>query len=171
MRSSQQFERRRNVLRSVLFVIIVGTIPFYCLGFWLWGTSPASRAPQETSIPTASWTPIGRDSQGTSILAPSITPFATGTFVSPLQPTPIQFNPVNPAPVATSFIPPTAFVPSATAVIIPTSTFAPTLTPIPTNTPIPLPTNTLVPTATPLPPPTDTPLPPPSDTPETTASP
>lgn len=164
MRSSQPFTRRRQLLRTVLFLIILGTIPFYCLGFWLWGTSPASRTPRETGVPTATWTPIGFDSRSTPITAPSVTPFMTSTFISPLQPTPIQFN-----PVPTVFIPPTSFIPTSTAVIIPTSTQAPTLTPIPTDTP--LPTNTPIPSETPLPPASDTPLPPPSDTPETTASP
>ena len=37
-------ERRRRNLRIVLFAIILGTLPLYCLGFLLWGTSPQQNA-------------------------------------------------------------------------------------------------------------------------------
>ena len=33
-------ERRRRNLRIVLFSIILGTLPLYCLGILLWGTAP-----------------------------------------------------------------------------------------------------------------------------------
>ena len=138
---------QRN-LRVILFVIILATLPFYCLGFILWGAAPqtlglpgvtaTATLPPNTALPTT-----------TASSTSELLPFITATSISPLQPTPLQFFPpgggnVNP-------IPPTAFIP-ATQVVIPTSTPAPTLTPLPTATPIPQATSTTIPIF-----PTDTP--------------
>ena len=158
--------RQRNI-RIVLFVIILMTTPFYCVGFFLWGTARPSSA---LGIPTADATntPIGGDVTATKGF-PTVTPFGlTPSLLSPLLPTPYQYIPIPRQP--TSYIPPTDtpyLVP-----IIPTDTLAPTLTLIPTSTPLPTnaplpsftppPTFTLTPTNTDVPvvvPPTDTPLP------------
>jgi len=144
-------ERRRRNLRIALFIIILATLPFYCAGILLWGSAPQRAENSRTTLtPTHTFTP---GATNTPVLFPSITPlnFATSTFQSPLQPTPIQFFP------PTRFLsptPPFAF-PTATDFIFPTSTLAPSLTPYPTDTPPP--------TAAPLP--TDTPLPFPTDPP------
>ncbi len=159
--------RRQRNIRIVLFVIILMTTPFYCIGFILWGT-----AQQRSSIATPTTamtnTPIGGDITAT-VGFPTVTPFGlTPSLLSPLQPTPLQFVPINRPP--TVFIPPTStpyLVP-----IIPSDTLAPTLTLIPSGTPYPTdtaqPTFTPPPTYTPAPtntdvpvvvPPTDTPLP------------
>jgi hypothetical protein len=141
-----------------LFLIILGTLPFYLLGFWLWGTAPSSNSSAAEGTVTATQTPIGIDASATDLL-PTITPRATSTALFQLNPTPIQF------------IPPPQFSSPTPFVIIPQPTLAPTLTPFPSATPIPLPSATPIPlpTNTPLPLPTDippaTPLPPPSDTP------
>lgn len=150
MRPHEAIERRRNLLRVILFLIILGTLPFYLLGFWLWGTAPDPNAPdgptEETLVITN--TPIGSNPTETPRLLPTTTPRPTSTDWSPLRPTPPQFIP------PTSFILPTAYIPP-TQFILPTATSAPTLTPLPTNTPPP--TITPGPTLTPLLPPTDTP--------------
>ena len=156
--------RQRNI-RIVLFVIILMTTPFYCVGFFLWGTARPSSA---VGVPTADATntPIGGDVTATKGFA-TVTPFGlTPSLLSPLQPTPLQFIPIPHQP--TVFIPPTAtpyLVP-----IIPTDTLAPTLTLIPSAAPLPTdapqpsftPPPTFTPTNTDVPvvvPPTDTPLP------------
>ncbi len=159
--------RRQRNIRIVLFVIILMTTPFYCIGFLLWGTAqPRGAVTTPTALVTN--TPIGNDITAT-VGIPSLTPFGlTPSLLSPLQPTPLQFVPINRPP--TVFIPPTAtpyLVP-----IIPTDTLAPTLTLIPSGTPYPTdtpqpsftppPTATTAPTNTDVPvvaPPSDTPLP------------
>lgn len=134
-------ERQRRILRVVLFVIIVGTLPFYCAGFLLLGTSGQVRQRDTTPLPTSTLFQNAR---------PTLTPFptlrlaVTVTQLSPLRPTPRQFNPGIPI-VPTS--PPIIIVPP-TQVIIPTNTFAPTLTPFPTQVP---PTEPPPATWTPLP--------------------
>lgn len=173
-------EQRQRNLRIVLFVIILATLPFYCAGILLLGTAPANPAAANSRTQTATFTPIGRTGTVTATVRPTNTPFGVTTALSPLQPTPFQFQP---GAVATRYLSPTPF----TIPVIPTSTNAPTLTPYPTNPPPPTqvpptnappPTNPPEPTPVPLPtqvPPTDvppptveepTPLPPPSDTPQ-----
>lgn len=140
--------RRQRNIRIILFVIILMTTPFYCVGFFLWGTAQSRNS---TANPTAiiTNTPIGADVTAT-VGFPTVTPFGlTPSLLSPLQPTPLQFIPIPRQPTT---------IPSATPFlvpIIPTDTLAPTLTLLPSATP--LPTNTPLPTFTP--PPTDTPLP------------
>ena len=172
--------RRRTFVRVGLFVVILGTMPFYVLGFILWGTASDADAGSETTIATATNTAIGENEASATPLDTS-TPIVFAT-IDQLRSTPLQYNP----PVV---------IPTNPPAIIPTSTNAPTLTLFPTNTPvpqatnteaptdvplptdteipteIPLPTNTEIPTEAPLPSPT--PLPPPSDTPapEVTADP
>jgi hypothetical protein len=141
---------QRN-LRVALFVIILATLPFYCLGFILWGAAPAVPSAIRTTV-TATLPP----NTSRPTLAPSATsdnrPFITATSISPLQPTPIQFFPpgggVNPLP-PTAFLPPTQ-----PPVVIPSPTTAPTLTPLPSATAIPVATSTTIPIF-----PTDTPSP------------
>lgn len=155
---------RQTLVRGVLFLVILGTLPFYVLGFVLWGTAP-DNANAEQVTPTATNTIIG---DGGPSLTPTLrntgTPFPT---ISPLNPTPLQFITPNIPP--TIFIPPTIVIPptgtnAPTLTPFPTNTVPPTLTPIPTNT-IVVSTNTPLPTATFLAPPSDTPLPPPTNTP------
>lgn len=147
-------ERRRQILRVVLLVMIFATLPFYCLGFFLWATAP-DRSAREDVLPTMTFTPLGGLISSTPV--PTL-PLTFGTLPPALQPTPIQFNP----PV---ILPPTQFIyPTNTQpFFIPTSTFAPTLTFAPTNTqpppasPLPLPSNTPFPSSTV--PPSQTPIP------------
>jgi hypothetical protein len=149
-----QSDRRRTVLRSVFFFIIVGTLPFYLLGFILWGTAPDNSQRNITPI-VSTQTPIGGDVTPTTPPA-TWTPRPTNTPLSGLGPTPGQFIP----PVI-----PTQFPTLTPFVVIPTGTPAPTLTPFPTNTPLPLPTET------PLPLPSDTPRPQPTNTSQPTNTP
>jgi hypothetical protein len=166
-------ERRRQILRVILIGMIGLTIPFYCLGFFLWATAPDSRA-VEDRLPTSTVTPLG-GGLVTNTQVPTLSRTLGGIFPT-LLPTPIQYNPpvINP-PIVIN--PPTATQPF----FIPSSTFAPTLTfpPPATNTdlppsPLPLPSDTPIPTSTSAPtltfPPPATELPPnalapPTDTP------
>jgi len=154
-------EHRRTLIRLILFLVIVGTLPFYLLGFYLWGTAPMSESNNtaETLTPataTPSLTPINNIPTATNTLWPTWTPVMSYT-PAPLWPTPYQYNP----PVATATW---AILPSAT--LAPTLTYYPTATiaPIQTNTNTPSPTNTevipptnTVASETPFLPPTDTP--------------
>jgi hypothetical protein len=163
--------RRNRFYRNIFLGIILFTLPFYCLGFVLWGMAPRGETEEEI---TATNTIIG---EGEETDTPEFTRtiIVTRTVISTLPPTPGQFN-----PIPTSFLPPTVItIPPAT--FAPTLTFAPTNTTIPTNTwtLIPPPTNTFVPTNTTIPPtpipPTNTPtevfIPLPSDTPQSVIEP
>lgn len=134
-------ERRRQLLRVILVGIIFTTVPFYCLGFFLWGTAPQRT---DDALPTATTTLLGASATARPTQFPTLPIVSSNLPPLPsLQPTPIQILPpiVNPP---TRILSPTPFV-------IPSSTLAPTLT-------FPA-TNTLPPISG------DTPLPPPSDTP------
>ncbi len=152
---------RRN-LRIVLFLVILATLPFYCVGFLLIGL-PQERA---TPTPTATSTLPPTERTATATLLPTNIPLVTFTPISPLLPTPGQFNPGGIVPPPVFFPSPTPFFfPTATIPFIPPPTAAPTLTPFPTSTPLPQPTATTVPffptdTATPTATATDS-LPPP----------
>ncbi|NOG51850.1 MAG: hypothetical protein HND48_22275 [Chloroflexi bacterium] len=50
-------ERRRQLLRVILVGIIFTTVPFYCLGFFLWGTAP--QRTNNSELPTATTTLLG----------------------------------------------------------------------------------------------------------------
>ncbi len=156
-------ERRRTFIRVGLFFVIIGTMPFYLLGFILWGTTPDPRAESQITTQPPQNTPIGNPT--TTTPRPTLTLLPVSTL-SPLGPTPGQFIP--PPVIVRTNTPPPVFIPTSTTA--PTLTAFPTATPFPTNTNIPV-----IPTFTPIPPASDTPLPPPSDTPaptaETTASP
>lgn len=153
----ESLDRRRTVVRSVLFMIILGTLPLYILGFVLWGTATDSNAQVNdplTQQPLVTNTPLGQgDLPRTSTLRPTSTPIST---LPPLVNTPNQSFPTVPV-----------FLPTSTSFVFPTSTTAPTLTPLPTNTPVPQNTAIPQPSLTPLPPPSDTPVPaaPPIDSP------
>lgn len=157
--------RRQRNIRIILFVIILMTTPFYCVGFFLWGTAhPRGASGSPTAIVTN--TPIGGDITATSAL-PTITSIAlTPSLLSPLQPTPLQFIPINrptnvvptDTPYLVPLIPTDTLAPTLT--LLPSSTAAPSATPLPSFTPPP--TFTVAPTNTDVPvviPPSDTPLP------------
>jgi len=163
----ESIERRRRIVRIILFFIILSTMPFYCAGFLLWGTAGNVGADERSAISTS--TPIG-NGLSTATRLPTLTPLPlTVTVVSPLQPTPLQFIPINPGSGGGGggvIIPTQPFI--VPTIFIPTATLAPTLTPFPTNPPpatlTPLPTDPPLPTNTPEPLPTDPPAP--TNTPE-----
>jgi hypothetical protein len=114
----------RTVLRGVLFLIILGTMPFYALGIGIWATAPDRSAPlrltqtataQGSANVSPTWTPLGMN-RATPTTLSFPTAFPTFTPLSPLLPTPGQFFPPIRTPVPTLFIPPS-------------DTPAPTLTP------------------------------------------
>lgn len=145
--SESRFEaatRRQRNWRIGLISIIVVTLPFYCVGLFLWGTAPqraatatpTSSGPQvvtATSLPsqTPTATPLG--------FIPSITPLPI-TVVAPTQVFPTQII-ASPFPTFTQVIP--------TRFLSPTPTFPqPTVPPQPTTPPV---QPTLEITNTPLP--------------------
>lgn len=132
--------RRRN-LRIVLFLVILATVPFYCVGFLL------ISLPQErlTPTPLATGTLPPAERTATSTLMPTSIPLVSVTPISPLLPTPGQFTPGPIIPPPVFFPTATTFFPPPTLPVIPLPTAAPTLTPFPTITPLPQPTATTIP--------------------------
>jgi hypothetical protein len=131
-------ERRRRLYRAVFLGITVLTLPFYCMGFALLGSSGGVGG----RTPTATMTPIGanRTLTATNTRSPLVT--------STLLPT----NPGQPPP--TSFFP---TQPGVTIPVFPTATTAPTLTTVPTLTFTFTPEPPTI-TQPPILPPTDTPI-------------
>ena len=145
----------RHPTRTILLLIILMTLPCYCLGAVLLAVAPDDQRPgvQRTQATLGGV-------KATPFQTMTRTPFNTATRTptgEPLQATPIQGNFPTSPPLPT-FAPPPTIAPQPT-VAIPTA--APTLTPtvifIPTDTPTLIPTNTLAPTD---PPPAPTEAPP-----------
>ncbi len=144
----------QRTIRIVLLVIILLTLPCYCLGAILLATAPESQATRSgggTPVPTL----------GGVTASPTVTPFSLATptpLGGPLRPTATQLFLY---PTVPQIVFPTATItPLPTWTPLPQPTVAPTLTVPPTAT-LP-PTVTLPPTEIPLP--TNTPVPP-QDTP------
>lgn len=160
-------ETRRRNIRIALTIIIMVTIPFYCIGFGLFLFAPQGGGSRVTPVtatpgitatqpntgsPTIPVTEIvptqGGDGGFTQVAPPTV---IVPTFEQPFFPTWTPFIPPPVFPTWTPFIPPPA-APTWTPFIPPPA--APTWTPFvpPTLTPLPLPTATTIPFF-----PTDTP--------------
>jgi hypothetical protein len=128
--------RQRNI-RIILTIIIMATIPFYCIGFALYLFAPQS----SVVVPTPT-VPTG------DVVTATPTPTTEAENITPSPPT---------ADIPTAFVPPT-LRPLSPTPLFPTATlFIPTQPPVPTSTFTPQP---LPPTATTLPIfPTDTTIP------------
>lgn len=171
-------ESRKRMLRGTLLLIIVGTLPFYCIGFFLWGNAPDPNAPIQTLTQEPSNTPIGGDATATDSAISSPTALVTATLIRTLPPTPTSGGGIIIQP--TRFLSPTPFPTATFTLIPPTNTSMPptaTWTQVvrPTDTPIPFPTETftaiVLPTDTTVPPTvTETPIQLPSETPTQTAT-
>ena len=136
--------RRRQNIRLVLFLIILATLPFYCVGFALWGFAPQQngRTPVPSSTVRATVTPLATRTPGGLVPTSSL-----GTLAN----TPGQFFPppaVLPtfsggATVTFIFPTPPTLAPTLTFQVFPSATLAsfPSATPIPfiTDTAIPIP--------------------------------
>jgi hypothetical protein len=129
---TQAIERRRRNWRIGLITIIVITIPFYCVGIFLWGTAPQQRTPTPAISATTlapgipSPTPTNTPEGG---VVPSITPFPITVFPNTPFPT------LGPPPTAA----PTRFLSPTPTLLIPTQ-IPPTQPPPPpliTDTPLP----------------------------------
>jgi hypothetical protein len=171
MIENSRVDTRRRNLRIVLFIIILGTLPLYFIGFVLWGTAPSGNTTRGITTPTATFTPQTLQPTITGTVRLDLTAVVTSTLVSPLQPTPIQFVPGGGGsyiPPGGGQQPPPIQLSPTPVIIIPTSTLAPTLTPYPTLTPIPLPTSTTIPVFPTDPPPPTEPPPLPTDPPTLT---
>src|SRR5882672_472535 len=85
-------EKRRRNLRIVLFSIILGTLPLYCLGFLLWGTPQQRNVRTPTAAPVTSISTL--QTTATNVLFPSLTPFQFPTqnvpTSQPYVPPPVQ---------------------------------------------------------------------------------
>jgi hypothetical protein len=129
--------------RVVLLVIILLTLPCYCLGAVLLAYAPEGDNPPGDGRPT-----LGGATASPGV-SPTWTPFRTATWTpqgGPLQPTPLQLYLRTPVPYVfpTWTLTPTFF-------IYPSPTTAPSITAIPTNTlaATSIPTNTLAATIQP----------------------
>jgi hypothetical protein len=132
---TEAIERRRRNWRIGLITIIVITIPFYCVGIFLWGTAPQQRTPTPI-VTTATFAP------GVPTLTPSLTP--DGGVVPSITSLPITVLPPTGFPTLAppTLIQPTRFLSPTPTFIIPTQvppTQPPPPTPIPAITDTPLP--------------------------------
>lgn len=128
-------ETRRKNWRIALGTIILITVPFYCAGFFLWGT-----APQRTPTPAPTFT-SGPQVVTATTEPPTVTPFGGGVAsITPLGITP-QFPTQDNGGFPTAQLPtlqlPTRFLSPTPPPIIPTNPPPPTNPPIPTNPPPP----------------------------------
>src|SRR5689334_21168675 len=139
--------RRQRAIQTTLLLIILATIPCYCVGFVLLGVAPQRGARTPTPLATQKAGTSGTD-QVIPTLFPSSTPYPTlvESTLSPLRATTTQIRIFPQCTFAFTSIPPSR-TPSPTPIII-----------IPTNTPIVVLTSTpRPPTSTPVPP-TSTPV-------------
>lgn len=148
----------QRTIRIVLLVIILLTLPCYCLGAILLATAPESEASRATATqpPTL----------GGRTASPTVTPFtfasptprsdplratATQLFLYPTVPQ-IVFPTFTITPLPTWTPPPQPTV-APTLTVPPSPTLPPTVAPVPTDSPAPTvppaPTDTPVPTAAP----------------------
>lgn len=131
-------DKRRQNLRVILFIIILATLPFYCVGIVLLGT--ANNNSRATLTPTQTNAQITRTlASNTPIRLATVTSIG-GTSGQPLPPTPGQYN-----PIFTPVVPPITFPTNPPTFQFPTSTTAPSLTPLPSNTQPPPPSDTALP--------------------------
>ncbi len=138
MSNSQRLaaETRRKNWRVALGTIIAITIPFYCAGFFLWGT-----APQRTPTPVPTVTEGGPQVVTATPFPPTATPLG-GFFpsVTPLGITPFfptQDNGGFPTAQLPTLQLPTRFLSPTPQIVIPTNPPPPTNPPVPTNPPPP----------------------------------
>jgi len=130
--------RRRQNIRLVLFLIILATLPFYCVGFALWGFAPqhSGNTPAPSSTVRATITPLATRTPGGLFPTQGTVPLANtpGQFVPPpVLPTFSGFT------TATFIFPtPPTLAPTLTLPVFPSATFAPVIT----NTAIPFVTDT-----------------------------
>jgi hypothetical protein len=132
---TEAIERRRRNWRVGLITIIIITIPFYCVGIFLWGTAPQQRTPTPnvtvtTAIPGAPTASPSNTPDGGVI--PSITSLPITVFPNTQFPT---FGP-PPTMTATRFLSPTPTFVIPTQ-IPPTNPPPPTSAPLITDTPLP----------------------------------
>jgi len=88
----EAIEKTGRAIRIVLFIIVLGTLPFYCAGFVLWGTAkPRGAAQAGTNVTN---TRLALSLRRLTRYSPTVQPFTgNGTPISPLQPTLCQFIP------------------------------------------------------------------------------
>lgn len=130
--------RRRQRIRRILLIVILATIPFYCLGFVvLWGATRLKKQNSVTSTSTQAATITSMITQ----TPPTLIYFPTQT--NTMTPTITLTHTVTSTPTKK---PTRTATPTDTATFIPTftPTFTPPSTETPTETPPETPTETLV---------------------------
>ena len=95
-------ERRRRNLRILLFAIILGTLPLYCLGFLLWGTAPQRIVRTITPQPITAQPTF--EPSATDVQFATLTPFPTVNIVVPPTSQPFQ-PPVIIPPIGAAVLP------------------------------------------------------------------
>ncbi len=127
--------RQRNI-RIVLFVVILATIPFYCIGILLWLAAPQNGSapiipPTVTELTAGAPSPTSTLEPGLTPTAPDATVIQTDIFV-PTSVQPATLRPLTATPTLV-FPSPTPIIPT---VAIPTQTPIPPLQPTATTLPI-----------------------------------
>jgi len=131
---TEAIERRRRNWRIGLITIIIITIPFYCVGIFLWGTAPQQRTPTPVVITN---TPVPGAPSPTSTLTPDggVVPSITSLPITVFPPT------AFPTFAPPTQVPPTRFLSPTPTFIIPTqpppTQPPPPTVPIITDTPLP----------------------------------
>src|SRR5258708_5189354 len=123
--------RRQHTIQTTLLLIILATLPCYCVGFVLLGIAPNRQTPGTPTLQGAV-TATGAGAVPSDTLPPPTITLIPSNFstLSPLLPTPTQFRFF----FTLTFTP----IPPTPTPIPPTDTPIPTDTPVPaTNTPIP----------------------------------
>lgn len=169
--------RRQRTIQTTLLLIILATLPCYCVGFVMLALAPQRTARGQTTPSVPAGTTV--TTQPAVVESPTITLFPSSTFdnstLAPLPATPTQirlpqftltFTPALPTftPIRPTNTPIIVIPPSNTPIIVPTVTTAP---PTPTNKP---PTATTAPPTATTKPPTATTAPPTATTAPPTAT-
>ena len=130
----------RTHSRSIFLGIILFTLPFYCLGFILWGISPSGDSAQRIQTTYRSTATENGEANPTASGSPSptYTPSPSHTPTD-LPPSATPFRIPQQPPTSLPYIPPSALPATATDYPLPATTATHTRAPLhpATNTPRP----------------------------------
>lgn len=104
----QSQSERNQCLRLLMILIIVGTFPLYGIAIFIIGSAPveiAGSSLTETSMPVASFTPLGAGQGRAPTFTPLARPRASDTPPPALPATPAQYVPPTPLPAQTIVAP------------------------------------------------------------------
>lgn len=121
----------RTHARSILLGVILFTLPFYCLGFILWGISPSGDSAQriQTTYHTTETPALAFSPTASGMPSPSYTPSPSHTPTDrPPSATPFRI-PQQP-PTSLPYLPPSALPATATDYPLPATTATHTRAPL-----------------------------------------